>query len=335
MEQTYQELLKSVSDYKCQNSAFIEINKRLMAQVDLNEQDYDFFWGCMKLYEKLGVNYYESYLKARTGEHGDLSGGVEQWLKSYGLSMSIWESHNVNYYDTYSTQLDELIKTLSFFEINDYCGKSLLELNALQKETKIDWERAYGETTQLYAKNCLRSKESKANNYFNFGDFSETQFNAYVELFTTKCKSGNTMSIDEALRLAQNAPNRMYIVLFSCNGQVCYIGKTTQPLSYIGSRHKKIGADSAVFEAVPEDYADDVLLSTMIFYDLKLENARTTRANRKYATIQQACFAYKLLESFSRKKVLSAIRDHRLRVVDLYNGQALIDKIELERAIRK
>jgi len=65
-----------------------------------------------------------------------------------------------------------------------------------------------------------------------------------------------------------------------------------------------------------------------------LEAVRITKKIRKYATVKQACSAYKELEAWPRKKVMSAINSGKIRTIDWAKGQELIDKIELDRLLR-
>jgi len=83
MERTYQELLDTTDDLLCQNSEFIEINKRDM-NCKLDEQDYSFFWGCMKLFNDFDKNYFAWYLNLINQSYGDFSGGIAQWLEGFG-----------------------------------------------------------------------------------------------------------------------------------------------------------------------------------------------------------------------------------------------------------
>lgn len=70
-----------------------------------------------------------------------------------------------------------------------------------------------------------------------------------------------------------------------------------------------------------------------VLYDIELDKIRPSVLNRKYTTIKQAAFAYKKSEEISRKFVLSAIKDSKMRTVVLTNGQVLIDKIMLHKAL--
>ncbi len=324
MEQTYQELLNELDDTPCQNSEFIEINKMGMLQVGpMDDQDYQYFWGCMKIYDAYGVNFFPQYLRLYLGFYGDYSKGIANWIH---------EDVQNGYRHLYS--LKELVETLRFFGIASYQGISLQDFENALAEAPALYQSEQNELQQSRNEKRRKTIEAKVNDYFNFGDFSELTFRNYLEKFTFK-RIQKSISIDDALKLAKEAPVQTYIVVFTRMGKVCYVGKTDNPLSYIGLKHKKFDADSVIFDTVDKDYVDDLLLAIMIFYDLPLNTMRTTKANRKYATIKQACFAYQKSESWPKKKVLKVIENSKLRVIDMDLERSLIDKIELERVLRK
>ena len=132
-----------------------------------------------------------------------------------------------------------LIK-LKFFGMGKYGERSISELEDMLIHAPESYRVLYNEMLQQRGREKQSEKENKVKNYFNFDEFSKKQFNEFVDDCITKHKSGSIMSIDDALKLAQNAPQRTYIVIFSSVGKVCHIGKTEQPLSYIGLQHKKI-----------------------------------------------------------------------------------------------
>ena len=107
MEQTYQELLNELDNTPCQNSEFIEINKMGMLQVGpMDDQDYQYFWGCMKIYDAYGVNFFPQYLRLYLGFYGDYSKGIANWIH---------EDVQNGYRHLYS--LKELVETLRFFAL--------------------------------------------------------------------------------------------------------------------------------------------------------------------------------------------------------------------------
>ena len=70
-----------------------------------------------------------------------------------------------------------------------------------------------------------------------------------------------------------------------------------------------------------------------VLYDVELDKIHPSLLNRKYATIKQSIFAYQRSEKIPRKRILLAIQSQKLRTVALENGQVLIDKIALHRAL--
>lgn len=77
----------------------------------------------------------------------------------------------------------------------------------------------------------------------------------------------------------------------------------------------------------------DLIVSMRVLYDIELDKIHPSLLNRKYATIKQALFAYQRSEGISKKFVVSAIQKQKLRTISLENGQVLIDKIALHKAL--
>ncbi|MEG0915268.1 MAG: hypothetical protein RSG57_05905, partial [Christensenellaceae bacterium] len=290
----------------------------------------------MKIYDAYKINYFAGYLNLIVGYYGDFSGGLDKWRSGLGEYVQTSNAYIDDDFSftTYCEYLKELCDVLRFFEFDHYGDLSLGELELLLEDAPRQRNlQLVGVREQHIAKAKLRN-ENKVENYFNFGDFSEKKFSAFTESCTTKHKKGGNISIDDAIRLAQKAPKRMYIVTLSISGKVVFAGKTGNLLTYLGKYSQKYHADSASFEAVDEDYTNDVLLATMIFFDLPLDTVRITTANRKYTTLKQACFAYKRSEDIPRKVVQNAIHIHKLRPIELPTGDIVYDKIALEKALR-
>ena len=70
-----------------------------------------------------------------------------------------------------------------------------------------------------------------------------------------------------------------------------------------------------------------------VLYNVEIDKIRPSVLNRKYATTRQAIFAYQRAEGIPRKRIISAVQNQEFRTVDLGNGQELIDKIALHRAL--
>lgn len=347
MDTTYKELLATLDDAPRLNNEFIELNKYGMCTMfygaglqsfgyHLSEQDCSFFWGCMKIYDAYHTNYYDGYLKMVLGYFGDFSNGMGRWHHGFEASREGASRNRIDAgrYDDYCENLESLCTNLRFFGMESYGDLSLhaleqflldapRELAALTEDDRWESKERY---KQLVAE--------KQETYFNFGDFSDRKFKGYVEACTTKQKNGGDISVDEAIQLAQEAPNCMYIVTLSKNGDVIFAGKTSKLLAYLEKYSRRYEADSASFEAIDEDYVRDVLLATIFFFDLPLDTVRVNSYNRKYTTLSKACFVYKRSDGIPRKEVLAAIRAHKLRPIELPSGDIVYDKIALERALR-
>lgn len=255
------------------NNKFIEINKRSIIHLDI--PDYDFFWGCMKLFDTYGINYFDKYMDIVTGRFGDFSDGLESWLASFGMSLNGMECFN-NQILNYHCRLSELIEWLHFFDISYYQGISVLTLEALLKRTPELYREAYSTLSKQYKVRREIKKNSKIDSYYNFKDFSILDFSKYIEKFT-KYKGRNIVTIDDALNIAKSIPKYPYVVLLLKDNQICFIGKTENLLQYIGSKNKKYMADSVIFEKVDKTYVDDVLLAIKMFFNYPLDGARITK----------------------------------------------------------
>lgn len=337
MKENYFSLLASTDNFMCQNSEFIELNKMNLCCSKLDENDYAIFWGCMKLYEIFEVNYFESYLKVINHQFGSFSIGIEGLVNSYGREFNPWQDDpNENFeYRLYLNHLTELIDILIFFGISHYQEKSILELHELLECAPESYLECHKRFVPMGIDKKKQKKEELMEAYFNFDDFSNDEFAYYVERCTIKCENESVISITDALKLAQNMPEHTYIVIFKRGGAVCYVGQTMKLLTYIGERHIKYNADRVVFVDVAESYINDVQVATTVYYDLPVKNMKVVMASRKYGTVKRACLAYKELESWPRRMVMSVIENSKLRIIDIVNGQELIDKIELERCIQK
>lgn len=321
-DKTFCDILSEVGDTPCHCSDFIELNKRSMVEIgEMNDSDYEIFWGCMRIYEALGINYFSSFADLCKGIYGDFSQGIEAWFNHNSI-MGLRPSKD---------HFLEVVEILRFFEISIYDGIPFSEYEQKAKEAAALYQEATCREMQRRQEKGAQTIQQRVDNYFNFGDYSESKFSALSrDLIFRQEKS---ISINEALVLAHSAPNNTYIIIFKKGNTVFHIGKTERPLSYIGTHQKKSNADSAYFEAVDPDYVDDLIVSMRVFYDIELDKIRPSALNRKYTTIKQATFAYKKSEGIPRKSVLSAIKNSKMRTVALDNGQVLIDKIMLHKTL--
>lgn len=350
MDITYKKLLATLDNVPCQNSEFIELNKYAMCSIwnldysfnthyTLNKTDYDFFWGCMKIYDAYRVNYFMEYLKITSRYYGDFSRGINKWIQDFSEELMMSESEIIEYdywFSTYCEYLEEICTTLKFFEFEHYGGVTLACLQTLLKEAPNQRRLKLNKIMQQHEVETQLRIESKIEKYFNFQNFSEKKFVDFVESCTTKHKNSSGISIDDAIKLAQEAPEYTYIVILSKAGKVIFAGKTRKLLIYLGNCSRKYEADSVFFEVVEENYASDVLFATILYFNLPLETVHITNTNRKYTTLKQACFAYRKSENIPRKEIQNAIRMYKVSpVITLPSDNIVYDKIELEKAVQK
>ena len=319
--ETYQSLLSKLDSAPCQNSEFIELNKIRMVECGpLDDQDYMYFWGCMKLYEEYDVNYFAYYLDLLSGFFGDFSNGVDEWI-------------NDRYFRHDEDMLREFVCILRFFGIENYDGISFQELNDVLEKYKIHARKAQEKRSEEYKIKAAKTIQKRIDDYFNFSDFDGASFKNYLDEFTVK-RVHKEVLLDEALIEAKTAPENTYIVILYKNGKACYVGKTEHLMKYIGDKSQKYDADSVFYHVADPEYVDDLIIAIMIYYDLSLSSVRPKKVHRKYATVQQACNVYWHADNVRRKKVLSAIESNYIRTYEINEDKKLIDKTELERVIR-
>lgn len=318
---TYKDLLKGLGDGIRPNNKFIEINLFPMSQMDLDEEDYQMFWDCMKLYDAYGLNFYCAYLRLLDGSYDYFPEGIEAWFKA----PDDWVRH------TTSTFL-ELVKVLHFFCISSYDGISISDFDSAAANVDSIYRRAVADEMEKAKEKSLAAAKQSVARYFNFDGFSTATFNELFQRFT-RANNDHSVSIDEAMIMAQQMPLQLYVTIFKKNGRIFYISKTTRLLQHIGDVRKRTNADSVRFGPVDPEYVDDILIALKVFYDLPLDKIRPSVKNRKYGTVNRAIFAYKRAESIPKKRIMAIINKGLLRVVDLGNGQEMIDKIELHRAL--
>lgn len=322
-DRTYEDLLSDLDDGFHPNNTFVEINKFDMIQDTLDDYDYEVFWKCMKLFSAYGKNYFKEYLSLKLGRYDSFFDGIEHWFYCHGL----WCQHT-------DVEFLNLVRILHFFCISSYYGIPISDFDTAAAKVDSIYQRVLANESEQHKANSRAGAERRISSYFNFDNYSETTFKHLFDgIISDECN--HSISIDEAIVLARQAPLQMYVVIFKKGGKVNYVAKTEHLLQYIGTTHKRLNADSVRFSPVNPEYADDLLISLKVFYDLPLDHIRPSVANRKYGTVNQAIFVYKRAESIPKKKVLAAIEDNHnhLRVIDLGNGQELIDKIKLHRVL--
>lgn len=321
-DKTLKGLLFEIDNVPCHCSKFIEINKLGMVEIGtMDDFDYDIFWNCMRFYEACGINYFSQYVSLRKGFYGDFSQGIESWFNGRPIMGDVPDAE----------KFLELVDVLRFFEISSYCG---VEYSEFEKACQNAHALCRVATDNEMQRRIDKGKETirkRIEDYFNFDNYSELKFEELSHSLIERQEK--SISINEALALARFAPQNTYIVILKKDNCVCHIGKTDRPLSYIGTHQKKFDADSAYFEIVDTDYVDDLIVSMRVLYDIELDKIHPSLLNRKYATIKQALFAYQRSEGISKKFVVSAIQKQKLRTISLENGQVLIDKIALHKAL--
>lgn len=319
---TLKELLSELDDAPSHCNSFIEDNKFGMVEIGaMDDSDYEIFWDCMKVYEACGINYFTTYIDLRKGLYGDFDQGIEAWFNCrtpFGCRPD-------------AEQILKITEILRFFGIPSYCGIAYSEFEKACQEAYGLYRAANDNEIERRREKREETVAKQIEDYFNFGDYSERKFE---ELFRGLIhRQEKSISINEALALARNAAQSTYIAILKKDNRVCHIGKTENPLPYIEVYRKKFNIDSAYFEPIDADYIDDLIVGMKVLHDVELDKIHLSTLNRKYTTIKQAAFVYKRAESIQKKRIMAAIRNQKLRTVTLENGQVLIDKRALHRAL--
>ncbi len=319
--ETFRSMLAKFDNPICQNNEFIERNKWGMVEIGpMDAQDYYFFWGCMKIYEEFGVDYFAYYIDLKKGLFGNFSNGINGWFDDKHLPHS-------------EDQLEELVNVMRFFEIDCYQNIPFRKYEEALDRYCVLENTTRGKRNEENQIKKEKTISTKLSNYFNFSSFDTDVFKRTLDSYTIK-QERRIVTLDNAIAEAKTAPANTYIVIFYKSGKACFAGKTLRLLRYIEEKSKKHNADSVFYQAADDNYVDDLLVSIMIFYDLSLSNVIPRKSNRKYATLQQACYAYRYAYSVSKKDVLSAIQNNHIRLYEIDADKSLVDKIELERVIR-
>ncbi|MBM6897844.1 hypothetical protein H9X86_10850 [Pseudoflavonifractor capillosus] len=317
-------LLERIPDVPCYNNEFLRKHVRgIMSLFRLDDTDCELFWKCMRVFDACGVDYYDEYINLICGRYGSFENGFVEWI---GAKTSYW---NNNFRSR--EELNHVINLLRFFEMKEYQGISIEKFEEAYKRFDVLGSEAKARKWKSENERSQEILEEKLDSYFNFSEFSNFRFNIIAEEFLIASK--NSISINDALQLAKNAPKSTYVVILWNSGFVCKIGKTTQPLSYIELHRKKQNAESAYFMTVDDDYADDLVVFLKVSYEVGLDSIRLSGLNRKYGTQKKAIYAYKKSVAKTRKEVIAAIAKSKMMTIELPNGQILVDKPLLHRSL--
>lgn len=327
-DKTYKDLLRNMgTDSLRRSDQFLRVNARYISDLDFTDQKIQLFWDCMALYDVYGENYFSGIV-----ELFDLSAGFEGPYGPFDGGIDTWFEEEPNRFAHSKEKFLRLVNLLHFFELESFQG---IPFSAFEERAKtIDAIMRQVEDRKAEERRLKKqlNTEQKVERYFNFGDFSETDFQKYLDRLLKNQQSGK-LSIDQVLGIAKNFPQNTYIMTFETGGAVSYIGKTTRLLDYLGEIQKKTGADHVSFADVDPAYVDDLLAAFQIACGYSLSKDLPTSANRKYGALSNAIFAYERSENIRKKTVMKAIQDSGLPIYDVFNGKLLVDKLALHRVL--
>lgn len=320
-------------DERSKQVEFLKSNKVfLIMGIYPDDMDHEFFVGCMEIYQSTGVNYFYDYEKLfRYNQHTVIYKGI----KNYGCSYSGFpiDETDVEYLNSYKNKVAETIEIMKFFGIESIYGTSIEQLIEYYNNAENEWHELICKKLEKRKVKAKASIDKMRNDYFNFDDFDNNKFNNIFKECTKDMDMGkNLYTLDEVINININLDaNKTFIVFLRKNDKVCFVGRTTNLLNYIGLKSKEYDADRVAFYPIDNNYIDDIYIRYLIQFDIPSGQVRNT--NRKYISLTSAKRIFKELYKINLvhiKKIISKYDLERFPIGDT----VVLDKIELDKAIR-
>lgn len=296
------------------------------------EIDYDLFVGCMEIYENTGVDYFQYYKRIRLfNQYRTVSEGVRNYVGSFDYYVE--DKTNIKYLYNYKKEIIETIQILEFFGLSGIYGKTIDEyINDLNNADE-EWKQMRDEELAKIEKTAKEKSDKLKTNYYNFDDFNDDKFNKiFKECIKDMDMGKNTYTLEEVININVNLEeNKTFIVFLRKDDRVCFVGRTTRLLTYIGTKSKEYDADRVAFYPVDNDYIDDIYIKALIEFDIIGGTVKNT--NRKYISMTSVKRIFKELYRINLthiKKIISKYDIEKYVLGDII----ILDKIELDRATR-
>lgn len=291
---------------------------------------YEILVGCMEIYTKTGENYFYDYQNLSTMiQHTTLDKGI----KHYDSSLRQLYIEDISYLDSYRKDVLEVVELMKFFGIESVYDTTIEDYMNYYNNAENEWyEMRYEEIEKRKARSEALVEDIK-DIYFNFDNFDNDKFNKiFKECIKDMDMGKNLYTLDEVININVNlGANKTFIVFLRKNDKVCFVGRTTNLLNYIGSKSKEYDADRVAFYPVDNDYIDDIYIRSIIQFDIPTGQVRNT--NRKYISLTSAKRIFKELYKINLthiKKIIAKYDLERFMIGDVI----VLDKIELHKAVK-
>jgi hypothetical protein len=298
-----------------------------------SDTDYEIFVGCMEIYKNTGVNYFNNFEKLFIHrEYKTLNKGISNYTNaSMGMGYPMDET-SIEYLNSYKKEVLEAIKLMKFFGIESLYDTTEEQYIEYYNNAESEWHELIKEKLSKRKAKAEASAEKMKSNYFNFDNFDNDKFNKIFKDCIKDMDMGkNLYTLDEVININVNLDaNKTFIVFLRKDDKVCFIGRTTNLLNYIGSKSKEYDADRVAFYPVDNDYIDDIYIRSLIQFDIPTGQVRNT--NRKYISLTSAKRIFKELYKINLthiKKIIAKYDLERFMIGDTI----VLDKIELHKAV--
>ena len=298
-----------------------------------NDMDYEFFVGCMEIYENTDVNYFYDFeylrLKCQYETNEPSIRGYLQRLDYNCITITD------EYLDKYRKDVEKTIQLMEFFNIGNLYGITIEKYKELYKNADVEWKILKQEISNNKKSSKEEHTDKLIESYFNFGEFNNKKFESIFNDCIKDIDMGkNTYTLNEIIDMNINLDkSKIFLVFLRKNNKVCYIGKTVNLISYIGNKNKEYNADSVAFYEIDSEYIDDIYVKSLIYFDMIAYNGVVKSSNRKYISLSMAKRVYKEMYRINLthiKKIISKYDLERFIIGDTI----VLDKIALNKATR-
>lgn len=294
--------------------------------------DYEIFVGCMEIYKNTGVNYFNDFEKLfKFREYRILNKGIENYTSSY-MGYPI-DKTNIEYLNSYKKDILEAVKLMKFFGIDSLYDTTIDQYMEYYENAENEWYKLINKEVNNRRSEKEASIDKMKKNYFNFDNFDNDKFNRiFKECIKDIDQEQNIYTLDEVINININLDtNKTFIVFLRKNNKVCFVGRTTNLLNYIGIKSKEYDADRVAFYPVDNEYIDDIYIKALIQFDIHSGQVRST--NRKYISLTSAKRIFKELYKINLTHIKKIISKYDLEKFII--GDAIIlDKIELNKSVK-
>lgn len=294
--------------------------------------DYEVFVGCMEIYNNTGVNYFYDFSDLRLNfQYKTLDKGIKGYSRAWDSNRDIFDR---NFLNNYLEEVSSTIKLMQFFGIENLYDTSVNQYMEYYNRAETELNEWRIEELEKRKVKDDASFDKMRNSYYNFEAFDNNKFNRiFKECIQDMDMGKNIYILDEVININVNLEdNKTFIVFLRKNDKVCFVGRTTNLLNYIGTKSKEHGADRVAFYPVDNDYIDDIYIKALIEFDVAV-GGTVKNTNRKYISMTSVKRIFKELYKINLvhiKKIIAKYDIERFLIGDII----IFDKIELDKATR-